>query len=350
MISPSSTELVLFLSILSFFCWGVWIATFRRNLPNWRFELYSFDFAIGVVLAGVVVALTLGSMGDDLSFTDNLMIARRRYLAFALGAGAVFNLANMLLLAAVSLTGVAIAFPICFSIALTISMAVLSLQGNLSIGMVGGGTVLALVSVVTAILAYRQVVAAANAAMEEVASVEVTPVKKKKIQKKRALKGIIVSVVSGVLMGAFFPLLGMSRSASSDFALGPYAIAFLAGIGIFLTTIIYNLYFINLPVFGEAVEFNAMLKAKFSTHLTGVIGGILWCVGLIANLVAYAAPVATPATQMVTTILGFGGAVLAAVLGFVVWKEFHSVDSKLFPGVSIASLSGALVLFWLSAS
>lgn len=343
MIFPSTSEMVLLLSLLSFICWGVWIATFKRTTPSWRFELYAFDFAIGVALTGVLVALTFGSLGDELSFTDNLLIARKRYLAFALLAGAAFNLANMLLLAAVSIAGVAVAFPISFGLALIIATLASGNLGGLAPALLWGGIALALVAVVCAILAYRKAVSTQHI---EVDAAPVTLPKgiAKKAAKPTATKGIIVSVVSGLLMGAFFPLIGMARSSSTDFALGPYAIVFLLGVGVFLTTIIYNLYFINLPVYGEAVEFSAMLKGSFGTHLMGVIGGILWCSGLAANLVAYAAPAATATTQWTTFVLGQAGAVLAAGLGLLVWKEFKDSDVGAFPFLAIAGLIGALAL------
>ncbi len=343
MIFPSTPEMVLLLSIVAFLCWGVWIATFKRTLPAWRFELYSFDFAIGLALAAVIAAYTFGTIGDELSFTDNLMIARKRYLAFALVAGAVFNLANMLLLAAVSIAGASVAFPIVTGLALIVTSLATGIHSDLSTALFWAGIGLVLVSVAMAILAYRSVVVARNAQAEPV--METTSLKQpKKGKKLTATKGIIVSIVSGVLMGGFIPLIQKAYSSSTDFALGPYAISFLFGIGVFLTTIIYNLYFINLPVYGEATELSALIRGSFGTHLTGVVGGIIWGIGLIAFAVSYMAPVATPSSQLTTVVLGFGGAVIAALIGLFVCKEQKDASSSLPGLLSIVSLAAGLLL------
>lgn len=343
MIFPSTPEMVLLLSIVAFLCWGIWIATFKRTLPAWRFELYSFDFAIGLALAGVVAAYTFGTIGDELSFADNLMIARKRYLAFALVAGAIFNLANMLLLAAVSIAGASVAFPIVMGLAFIVTSLVTGIHTGLSTALFWGGTGLVLVAVVMAVIAYRSVVESRNAQAEPV--VENPPLKQlKKGQRQTATKGIIVSAVSGILMGGFIPLIEKAYSSSTDFALGPYAIAFLFGIGVFVTTIIYNLYFINLPVYGEATELSALIRGSFGTHLTGVVGGIIWGIGLIAFAVAYTAPAATPSTQLTTVVLGFGGAVIAALIGLFICKEQKDASS-LLPGLlSVGSLGAGLLL------
>ncbi|MEJ7607299.1 MAG: hypothetical protein WKF37_13790 [Bryobacteraceae bacterium] len=111
MILPTTHAAALLLVIVTMVCWGSWANTFKLS-RNWRFELYYFDFAAGVLLAAVGSAFTFGSMGDELSFIDNLTIAGKRQMALALVAGGIFNLANMLLVAAISLAGLAVAFPI----------------------------------------------------------------------------------------------------------------------------------------------------------------------------------------------------------------------------------------------
>jgi len=111
MILPTTYGLALALTIITMLCWGSWANTFKLS-KNWRFELFYFDYALGVLIAALIAAATFGSMGDELSVMDNIMIAGKRQMAFALGAGIVFNLANMLLVAAISVAGMAVAFPI----------------------------------------------------------------------------------------------------------------------------------------------------------------------------------------------------------------------------------------------
>ena len=120
MILPTTYEMTLLISVLSMICWGSWANTLKLAQPKWRFELYYFDFAFGLLVAAVVAAFTFGSMGDELTFGDNLMIAGRRPLIWAIAAGAVFNLANLLLVAAISIAGMSVAFPIGIGLALIV--------------------------------------------------------------------------------------------------------------------------------------------------------------------------------------------------------------------------------------
>src|ERR1700737_3675765 len=141
MILPATYNRALLLIILSMICWGSWANTFKMA-GKWRFELFYYDYSLGVLLAAIVAAYTFGSLGPDLSFSDNLLIALRRYMAFAVAAGVVFNLANMLLVAAISVAGMAVAFPIGIGLALgggVIWNYILNPQGNpilLAIGVV----------------------------------------------------------------------------------------------------------------------------------------------------------------------------------------------------------------------
>ena len=141
MILPATYNSALLLIILSMICWGSWANTFKMA-GKWRFELFYYDYSLGVLLAALVAAYTFGSMGNDLSFSDNLIIALRRNMAWAGAAGVVFNLANMLLVAAISVAGMAVAFPIGIGLALVVGVVwnyILNPQGNrilLAIGVV----------------------------------------------------------------------------------------------------------------------------------------------------------------------------------------------------------------------
>lgn len=333
MILPSSHEMVLLLGIISMICWGSWASTFKLTGPKWRFELYYFDFAFGIALTAVIVAITLGSMGDELSFADNLLIARKRYLAFALLAGAVFNLGNMLLMASVSIAGMSVAFPLSLGTALIIG----TIEGYVhrkagSAAFLFAGVALIIVAVVLAAMAYGRVAGIGKSG-----------------KKSGAMKGIIVGIVGGILLGGFYPIISLAKAPGTDFGLGPYAILFLFGIGVFFSTIIYNLYFINLPVHGEATEFGAYLKSSLGTHLLGMIGGLIWCVGAAANFIASAAPVGAQVGHLSSFVLAQGAAVVAALWGVLVWKELK--DSGAFPlvGLMIASFIAGLALMGFAA-
>src|SRR5216683_7645702 len=132
MILPTTYGTALMLTILTMLCWGSWANTFKVT-KEWRFELFYFDYSFGVLIAAIVAAFTFGNMGDELSFSDNLLIAGRHYMVYGVLAGVVFNLANMLLVAAISLAGLAVAFPIGIGLALVIGVVwnyILKPQGN----------------------------------------------------------------------------------------------------------------------------------------------------------------------------------------------------------------------------
>src|ERR1700726_3808556 len=154
MILPATYNSALLLIILSMICWGSWANTFKLS-GKWRFELFYYDYSLGVLLAAIVAAYTFGSMGADLSFSDNLLIALRRNMAYAGAAGVVFNLANMLLVAAISVAGMAVAFPIGIGLALVIGVVwnhLLNPQGSPIL--LFGGVALVLVAIIVDAFAY----------------------------------------------------------------------------------------------------------------------------------------------------------------------------------------------------
>ncbi|MBL8179581.1 MAG: multidrug DMT transporter permease, partial [Bryobacterales bacterium] len=266
MILPTTYWAALVLAILSMICWGSWANTFKMT-GKWRFELFYFDYAFGVLLAAVVAAFSLGQLGTELSFIDNTMIAGKRQLAYATAGGAIFNLANMLLVAAISLSGMAVAFPVGIGLALVIGVVwnyYINPQGNPLFLFSGVGLVI--LAIVLDALAYGA---------HSKAQAEATGKKA-----KGGVKGIVVSLISGVLMGSFYPVVELSKVG--DIGLGPYAVAFFFAIGVFASTFVFNIYFMNLPVHGKSVDFGAYFKGTGRQHLLGLLGGILWCSGAIS--------------------------------------------------------------------
>src|ERR1700726_1636317 len=199
MILPATYNSALLLIILSMICWGSWANTFKLS-GKWRFELFYYDYSLGVLIAAIVAAYTFGSMGSDLSFSDNLLIALRRNMAYAAAAGLVFNLANMLLVAAISVAGMAVAFPIGIGLALVVGVIwsySLNKQGNPIL--LATGVVLVVGAIIVDALAY---------------SAHAKPVTAKAGKRKgsgTSPKGIMLSLISGLLMGSFYPLVEMAK-------------------------------------------------------------------------------------------------------------------------------------------
>ncbi|HYP05524.1 MAG TPA: hypothetical protein VER03_04745 [Bryobacteraceae bacterium] len=305
MILPTTYGAALLLTILSMLCWGSWANTFKMS-RKWRFELFYFDYAFGLLLAAVVAAFTFGSMGDELSVMDNFLITGKRQMAMALVAGAIFNLANMLLVAAISIAGLSVAFPVGIGLALVIGVIwnyILRPAG--SPVLLFGGVAVVITAILVDAMAYREYGVGA---------------------KKFSLKGLLLSLVSGVLMGSFYPLIEMSRVG--EIGLGPYSAALLFAVGVLVTTFVYNLYFMNLPVQGQPVGFGAYFGGGLRNHALGWIGGIVWCTGAVANFVAASAPPDVNVSPAMSYAMGQGATLISALWGLLVWKEFAGASGR----------------------
>ena len=328
MILPHTYLVTLLVLFLSMICWGSWANT-QKMAGKWRFELFYFDYAFGVLLTAVIFAFTLGSLGfDGFSFMDDMMNAGKRYSAMGFGAGVIFNLANMLLVAAISVAGLAVAFPVGIGLALIIGVIwnfVIRPQGNPIL--LFAGCALVVGAIVVDAIAYRSLEAMK---LEQRAKSG----KAKSTRKKVSLKGVFLSLASGVLMGSFYPLVVMGKSTewggtAGENGLGPYAIGFVFALGVFLSTFVFNLFFMNLPVEGEPLEILDYFKGLPKQHLLGVAGGVIWCAGTLANFVGSSAPENIQVGPAVSLALGQGATMVSALWGLLVWKEFAGADSRI---------------------
>jgi glucose uptake protein len=317
---PSTYIAALLLTILTMLCWGSWANTLKLS-GKWRFELFYFDYAFGVLLASVIAAYTFGTFGyDGFLFMDDLMRAGKRNMVLGFAGGVVFNLANMLLVAAISVAGLAVAFPVGIGLALVIGVIwnyVLNPQGNPTFLFLGAGLVV--LAIVVDALAYRSL-------EFQRAEERIKAGLSRTLQPKVSMKGILLSLISGVLMGSFYPLVEMGKAG--DAGLGPYAIAFVFALGVFFSTFVFNLYFMNLPVQGEPVEILDYFRGTAKQHLLGIAGGLIWCAGTVANFVAASAPQEIQVGPAVSYAIGQGATAVSALWGLLVWKEFAGADAK----------------------
>jgi glucose uptake protein len=321
MILPQTYNAALIVMLLSMLCWGSWANAFKLA-GNRRFELFYLDYALGVLLAALFYAFTLGSLGfDGFSFLDDLMHAGKRQWVLALLAGVLFNLGNMLLVAAISVAGLAVASSIGVGTALVLGALVNSQvkpQGSAMLLFCGCGIVVA--AIVTASLAYR---AMAVLRHEQLAKAG----KAKSTRRPAPLKGIFLSLAAGVLLAAFYPL--VERAKATEVGLGPYSIGVVVAVGIFFSTIVFNLFFMNLPVEGEPVEFAQFLSGSLKQHLLGIAGGVVCATGIFAGFVATSAPDTVQMGQAVSYGLIQGGPILAVFWGIFVWREFKGCDLRI---------------------
>jgi len=309
------------LGIFSLICLGSWANSFKLA-GRWRFELFYFDFSIGVVLAAVILAATAGSLGfDSFTFMDDVVRAGKRNMAYAFGAGAIFNLGNMLLVAALSLVGMSISFPLAIGLAITVGTVVrfmVASDGN-PVLLFTGAAVVALATA-AAVFAYRFLSLHRE-------------VEKMKAGAHRTLrptvewKGVFLSLAAGVVLGTISPLVDMAREGETG--VGPYVLGFMFCAGILMSTFIYNLYFMNLPVRGEPVEILAYFHGERRQHIYGVLGGIVWALGAISALVLASSPQEAQPGPVLSYALAQGSFLIAALWGLLAWKEVRRADVKL---------------------
>jgi glucose uptake protein len=309
-------------------CWGSWANT-QKMSGKWRFELFYFDYAFGVLVLAIAAAFTLGTLGyDGFSFLDDMMNGGKRYAALGFGAGVIFNLANMLLVAAIAVAGLSVAFPVGIGLALIIGVIwnyIIRPQGNAMLLFAGCGLVVG--AMIVDAFAYRAI------AMQ-LAEIRAQSGKTKTTRKKVSLKGVFLSLASGVLMGSFYPLVVMAKSSewggtAGENGMGPYAIGVVFALGVFLSTFVFNLFFMNLPIEGEPLEFRDYFKGLPKQHLLGVVGGVIWCAGTIANFVGSSAPESVQVGPAISLALGQGAAMVSALWGLFVWKEFEGADARI---------------------
>ena len=303
MFVPHTFAVALAMMITSTICWGSWANTYK-GVKNYRFELFYWDYAVGIFLISVVLAFTMGSAGHDASsFLNNLHAADTSNLVYALIAGAIFNLANLLLVAAIDMAGLAIAFPVSIGIALVVGVVssyVLQARGDVRLLAAGVGC--ALVAVILDGKAYGTL-KTANRAVSK--------------------KSIVTCVVSGILMGVWAPF--VTHTMTEGHVLGPYTVAVFLTLGALLSCFVWNIYFMKRPLAGQPVKFSALFRGPASGHVLGLLGGCIWGIGTVFNLVA-----ANFTGVAISYAVGQSAPMVAALWGVLAWKEFRGASRKAY--------------------
>jgi glucose uptake protein len=327
MLLPTTYLAALLLSIASMILWGSWANT-QKLAGKWRFELFYYDYSLGVVLCAIIAAFTFGSMnGQELTFSDNLLIVSKHQMAYGIAAGMIFNLANMLLVAAIAVSGLAIAFPVAIGLALIIGVIwnyALNPQGDPVL--LFGGALLVMIAIVVDGIAYSTYLNAQAAAALNALSPD--PRAKSKAAKRGpgAVRGLLLSVISGLLMGAFYPLVEMSKGGEDGLA--PYGVGVLFAAGVLVSSVLYVPFFLNFPVEGEPIHASAYFKGTARQHLLGLLGGVVWMAGGICNFLASSAPTKLQVGPAVTYALGQGATMISALWGLLLWREFKGASER----------------------
>jgi glucose uptake protein len=320
MILPQTYTATMILMVLSMLCLGVWVSALKPA-GKWRFEVFYFDFAFGLMIAAVIYAFTLGNMGfDGFNILDDLQHTGKRQWVFCFAAGMIFNFANILLVAAVSVAGMAAAFPMAMGTALILGTALgFATTSAANTMMLLLGCAMLFTAVVVNAMAYRLLAVQRHEVLARAG-------KAKSTRRPTSFKGIILSLVSGLIMGSFAPLLDKARQG--DLGMGPYAIGAIFTFGVFFSTFVYNMFFMNLPVEGDPVELSSYFSARPRQHMFGWLGGMVWCTGIIAGMVALAAPETVQPSLATRALLGQAAPLLTALVGIGVWKVLKGSDMR----------------------
>ncbi len=299
-----SYTLAVILCFITMLCWGSWANTQKIAAKSWRFELFYWDYVLGILLFSLILGFTFGSSGSQgMGFFENLKQAESASIISALAGGIIFNLANILIVAAISIAGMSVAFPVGIGIALVLGVIINYIgmpQGN-PVWLFGGVALVGLAIVIDA-LAYGKKAAQA---------------------KKVPAKGIIISIVGGVLMAMFYRFVAgsMAKSMESPEAgmLTPYAAVFIFSIGILISNFVFNTILMKKPFEGSPISFADYFKGGMKEHLTGILGGMIWCLGMSLSIIA-----AGKAGFAISYGLGQGATLIAALWGVFIWKEFKN--------------------------
>lgn len=300
----SSYTLAVALCFVTMLCWGSWGNTQKLAAKTWRYELFYWDYVIGVVLLSLIMGLTLGSSGEQgRSFIPDLMQVSASNFGSAFLGGIIFNASNILLSASISLAGMAVAFPVGVGLALVLGVFVNYF------GSPNGDPVLLFTGVALIVFALI---------FNGVAYGKITKNKDKNVAKK----GLYIAIAAGVLMSFFYRFVASAMdldnfSSPTPGMATPYTAAFILALGMLFSNFIFNTYLMKKPFVGEPVTYKAYFSGRLSTHMVGILGGIIWGIGTSLSYIA-----SGEAGAAISYALGQGATMIAAFWGVFIWKEF----------------------------
>jgi len=301
MFVPATFHAALLMTVLSTICWGSFANTFKGT-KNYRFELYYWDYGLGIFLIALLLALTMGSLGGGPdAFLANLRSADKINLFYAALGGFIFNIANVLLIAGIEIVGLSVAFPISIGIAL-VEGVVLSyaLQPRGNPVLLAAGVAMAVVAVVLVGKSYGALRQGGSAVSR---------------------RGVAVCIISGLLMGIFAPF--VTRAMTRGATLTPYTTAVFLTLGAFLCCFAFNSILMRRPIVGSPVAAGDYFRAPLSYHALGLLGGVIWGVGTVFNFVA-----ASLVGVAISYAIGQASPMVACLWGVFVWKEFRGANAR----------------------
>lgn len=316
--------LAVFFCFITMLCWGSWGNTQKlAGSRVWRYELYYWDYVIGVLLLSLVAAFTMGSYGESgRGFVEDWLQADASNMLSAFIGGAIFNLSNILLSASVSIAGMSVAFPLGVGLALVLGVFINYLtmpQGGNPLFLFLG-VLLVVIAIILNAWAYK------NMGSQNT---------------KQSFKGIMVAIIAGILMSFFFRFVASSMDVvnfehPATGKMTPYTAMVVFAIGIFASNLLFNTWAMKKPLVGTPTSYKAYFAGTFRLHIVGILGGIIWGIGNLFSLLA-----AEKAGSAISYGLGQGATMVAAFWGVFIWKEF-----KGGPKINTVLLSFMFILFF----
>lgn len=311
MFSVNSYSLAVVFCFITMLSWGSWANSQKIAAKSWRFELFYWDYVLGILLFALLFGFTFGSMGKTgVGFAQSIGQASASSIINPIIGGIIFNLSNILLVAAIAIAGMAIAFPVGVGLCMVLGVLINYLatpKGDPFLLFLGVGIVV--VAIILDAVAYR---------------------KHAQSEKKTSTKGIVLSILAGFLMAWFFRFVASAIATDPENTgagmaeagkLTPYAAFFFFVIGIILSNFIFNTYLMKKPIEGKAVSFKQYFEGNFRNHLSGIIGGMVWALGTSLSLLA-----ANKAGYAISFGLGQGATMVGALWGVFIWKEFKGAS------------------------
>jgi glucose uptake protein len=307
MLIVDSYAVAVVLCVITMLCWGSWANTLKLASKEWPFPLYYWDYAIGLVLTSLALGLTIGSLGSEgRAFVPDLQQAGGGALVSAFLGGVVFNIANLLVVAAIDVAGLAVAFPVAIGLALVVGVVVNYLATPVgSPVLLFTGVALVVAAILVDARAYAKLPSAKGATG----------------------KGLALSVLAGLLMGFFYRF--VAAAMITDFRspqpgrLTPYSALLVFSVGVLLSNFLWNTFFMYRPVSGAPATYGEYVtKGSLRLHLVGILGGFIWCLGMAMSLIA-----SERAGFAISYGLGQGATMVAAAWGVFVWKEFRGAPA-----------------------
>ena len=302
-----SYSVAVIFSIITMLCWGSWANTQKWAGKTWRFELFYWDYVLGILFLSLIFGFTLGSFGNaGRPFLADLGQVDTSSLLWALGGGVVFNAANILFVAAIGIAGMAVAFPVAIGLSLVLGVFfnyLLNPTADPVFLFIGVAFLIA--AIIFDGVAYKKL---------------------PQVDAKVSRKGLLLSLVAGLLMGFWYPI--WAKAVSTDFVsltpgkLGPYAAIFLLSIGILISNFLFNTLIMKKPFEGPPVSFRDYFKGSARVHLIGVLGGLIWGLGTVFNIIA-----SGEASFAISYGLGQSAPMIGALWGIFAWKEFKGGTS-----------------------